>query len=81
METPFGKLSFTQIQKHPERNKILDGMKDADYTAYDSWQSGKVQLILEETERIKAGLQEAIGRIIAQIPRVIPMYESRIASQ
>ena len=47
VETLFGELSFAQIQKHPERAKILDGMKDADYTAYDYWQSGKVQVAIE----------------------------------
>jgi hypothetical protein len=62
VETPFGKLSFAQIQKHPERNKILDGMKDADYNAYDSWQSGKVQAVKEANKGKLETQQVAIAR-------------------
>jgi hypothetical protein len=38
VDTPFGKLSFAEIQKHAERTKILDGMKRSEKANFRDWE-------------------------------------------
>jgi hypothetical protein len=57
VETPFGKLSFAQIQKHPERNKILDGMKRGEKASFRDWEE---QVGISEWKKIDEKTQVAI---------------------
>jgi predicted negative regulator of RcsB-dependent stress response len=69
-----------EIQRHPERTKILDGMKDADYTAYDAWQSGKVQVAINDGNEAANRKQVAITKnetnvrgILANVERMLSL--------
>jgi len=57
VETQFGKLSFGQIQKHPERDKILDGMKRSEKANFRDWEE---QMAINEWKKIDEGTQVAI---------------------
>ena len=58
VETPFGILSFAHIQKHPERNKILDGMKRGEKANFRDWEE---QVAITQANNAKAWLQAAIN--------------------
>ena len=95
VDTSFGKLSFTEIKNHPKRKGILDELPTNTYEAYDAWSEWKIQAAINrvnserawELAAIKEGdatawrKEAAIEKIITQIPQVIPLYESRIASK
>ena len=38
VNTPFGELSFAQIQKHPKKEEILAGLKISKQGAYNEWE-------------------------------------------
>ena len=94
VETPFGKLSFAEIQNHPKRKEILDGMTDSQYSEYDKWQEWKVQAAIAQGEEIDSwtqaaieankgkmeAKQAAINEIIQKVPHIIPVYKSKIAA-
>ena len=57
VETLFGELSFAQIQKHPERAKILDGMKRGEKANFHEWEE---RVAINEWKKIDEGTQVAI---------------------
>jgi hypothetical protein len=56
VETLFGKLSFAQIQKHPERDKILDGMKRSEKANFRDWE----EQVVIETNKGKLETQQVV---------------------
>ena len=61
IDTPYGPLSFVEIQKHPKKDEILDDiMTPAQAKNYNDWIKNWTQAAIKEGEKIDAGTQAAI---------------------
>ena len=76
VNTPFGELSFAQIQKHPKKEEILAGLKISKQGAYNEWEE---QVAITRVNAEKVWEQVAISDIVQRVPQIIPVYEMKTA--
>ena len=90
VNTPFGELSFAQIQKHPKKEEILAGLKTSKQGAYNEWEEQVAitrvntekaweQVAIKEGDIVAERKQVVISDIIQRVPQIIPVYEMKTA--
>lgn len=62
LDTTHGKLSIIDINKHPQRDEILDAMTEAQFKDFSNWQVSKTKAAQESLAEAKKQNQEAQER-------------------
>ena len=80
VNTPFGELSFAQIQKHPKKEEILDDFMTPEQSkAYITWLKWNTQVVIKEGDIVAERKHVAISDIVQRVPQIIPVYEMKTA--
>jgi hypothetical protein len=69
VDTPYGNLSFAEIQKHPKKDELLATLKPSRQAQYNEWELQAAEIELAKTtKKLEGTIREALASGIKLTP-------------